>query len=238
MQRTVIVNNRAIVYVLERKAVKNINLRVRLDGSVYVSANSRVPLADIERFVCCKADFILRAQLRYRELATQGAGAVKIADGRKIKIFGEEKILSSRSGNVDAVEEIGNAIVLTLKDASDAAHSERTLTKYLHARCEQTIKALCKLVFPVFSRYGVSFPQIKFRSMRSRWGSCTPTRHKVTFNYALVSAPTECVEYVVVHEFCHFLHPDHSSAFHACLTAVMPDWKQRKKLLNATCTTF
>ena len=203
-----------------------------------MSANSRVPLADIERFVCCKADFILRAQNHYKKLATQSSYAIKIADGSSIKVFGKEKTLLVRSGNVDTVQENDDTIVLTLRDTSDKVRSERTLAKHLHARCEQTVTALCKMVFPVFSRYGVSFPQIKFRHMRSRWGSCTPTRHKVTFNYALVSAPLECVEYVVAHEFCHFLHPDHSPAFHACLTAVMPDWKQRKKLLNAACATF
>ena len=56
----------------------------------------------------------------------------------------------------------------------------------------------------------------------------------LTFNTGLVHADAECIEYVVVHEFCHFLHPDHSPAFHADMTRLMPDWKQRKKRLNET----
>jgi len=37
---------------------------------------------------------------------------------------------------------------------------------------------------------------------------------------------------VVYHEFCHFLHPDHSKKFYACLSKFVPDWKERKKRLG------
>jgi predicted metal-dependent hydrolase len=38
---------------------------------------------------------------------------------------------------------------------------------------------------------------------------------------------------VVMHEFTHFIQPDHSTAFHALMTTLMPDWKERKKRLNS-----
>ena len=52
-------------------------------------------------------------------------------------------------------------------------------------------------------------------------------------NSRLIETPVCCIEYVVMHEFCHFIHPDHSRAFHALMTGMMPDWKQRKQLLNS-----
>lgn len=45
--------------------------------------------------------------------------------------------------------------------------------------------------------------------------------------------PKEAIEYVVVHEFAHFAHPDHSRAFWALVAEIMPDYKERKKLLNS-----
>lgn len=42
----------------------------------------------------------------------------------------------------------------------------------------------------------------------------------------------EAVEYVVLHEYCHFIHPDHSKAFYSLVEKLMPDWRQRKKLLS------
>ncbi|MBO7341951.1 MAG: M48 family metallopeptidase, partial [Clostridia bacterium] len=49
----------------------------------------------------------------------------------------------------------------------------------------------------------------------------------------LIDRPLECVEYVVMHEFAHFVCPDHSAAYHALMTQLLPDWKARKQLLNS-----
>ena len=68
--------------------------------------------------------------------------------------------------------------------------------------------------------------------MISRWGSCQPKRGSLTFNIALIEAPISCIEYVVVHEFTHFLQPNHSKMFYTQLTMFMPDWMERKKLLE------
>ena len=61
-QRTVWAQDRQICYTLEEKRVKNINLRVRPDGSVYVSAPYGADRARIDAFVCSKAGLILAAQ--------------------------------------------------------------------------------------------------------------------------------------------------------------------------------
>lgn len=59
-----------------------------------------------------------------------------------------------------------------------------------------------------------------------------PTKKVVTFNTALFFVPIDCVEYVAVHEFTHFLHPNHSKKFHSAMTVFMPDWKIRKQKLQ------
>lgn len=80
---------------------------------------------------------------------------------------------------------------------------------------------------------GVRVRALRFRNTRSQWGSCQVATHTVTLAHNLAKAPRECVEYVLVHELCHLLHPDHSPAFHAEMTRFLPDWKERKALLNA-----
>ena len=54
----------------------------------------------------------------------------------------------------------------------------------------------------------------------------------VTLDERLLEALFNCIEYVVMHEFCHFVHPNHSKQFYAFLTMLMPDWKQRKETLD------
>jgi predicted metal-dependent hydrolase len=53
---------------------------------------------------------------------------------------------------------------------------------------------------------GVPVPEVKVRSMTSRWGSCKPSAKRVTFACQLMEAPLPCVEYVVWHELVHFIH--------------------------------
>ena len=106
------------------------------------------------------------------------------------------------------------------------------LDKWLMSICKDTIQSLCDAIYPKFQKYGVSYPTIRYRSMVSRWGSCQPKRGVLTFNYALVEAPISCIEYVVVHEFTHFLQPNHSKTFYQQLAMFMPDWEERKKILE------
>lgn len=83
------------------------------------------------------------------------------------------------------------------------------------------------------ARMGVQAGSIRFREMVSRWGSCQTVTGHITLNLRLGLVPPECMEYVLVHELCHLLHPDHSAAFHDEMTCLMPDWEARKKRLNA-----
>ena len=102
---------------------------------------------------------------------------------------------------------------------------------------EKEIKAviteLCENVYPYYEKRGVDFPVIKFRKMVSQWGNCRSREGILTFNTNLMYAPYECVEYVVHHEFTHFIEANHSARFYAELEKVCPQWKEwRKKLKN------
>ena len=68
--------------------------------------------------------------------------------------------------------------------------------------------------------------------MRSRWGSCIPSKKILTFNVHLMEYPMPAAEYVVAHEFTHFLQANHSARFYEELARYMPDYKQREKLLK------
>lgn len=79
---------------------------------------------------------------------------------------------------------------------------------------------------------GVSCAGTRIRDMTSRWGSCQTVTRMITLNLRLARVPLACVEYVVAHEVCHLVHPDHSAAFYGELERMMPDWRERKKELN------
>lgn len=68
--------------------------------------------------------------------------------------------------------------------------------------------------------------------MENRWGSCTP-KGKIILNTELIKAPRPCIEYVITHEMCHLLHPDHTAAFFTLLETEMPDWQALERQVGA-----
>ena len=219
---------REIEYLLERKSVKNVNLRVRPDGEVYVSANRRVSEKYIEKILMEKGDFILAALERYARLAAE----VPCVRSDVAVVFGRGCRIRVVSGARNRAELSDGELVLTM-NCDDEDVKWRLIEGLLRDACRQTVTALCHEEYPRFRELGVEFPEIKFRKMKSRWGSCQPKKGILTFNYELAAVPLECVRYVVLHELTHFLHPDHSAAFHRRLASFMPDAEARRHELEA-----
>jgi len=112
-----------------------------------------------------------------------------------------------------------------------ARRSERPLPEQDEALAHFT--AMSEQVYPAFARVlGGQRPVIKVRSMTSRWGVCVPSKRQITFALQLYNMPAAAQIYVVVHEYCHFLVPNHSPAFWAEVEKLLPDWKARRALLK------
>ena len=86
--RVVDVDGCQIIYYLEQKPVKNLNLRIRKDCSVFVSANPAVPLETIDAFVCSKASYIFDAIDRFREIAQYKPQPKQYVSGETFNVLG------------------------------------------------------------------------------------------------------------------------------------------------------
>ncbi len=107
--------------------------------------------------------------------------------------------------------------------------------------CEEALALFTELsdaVFPLFARVLDGRPPVlKVRQMKTRWGVCAPARRQITLNLRLAEKPRAAAEYVVLHEYAHFVHPNHSPAFWAVVARYMPDYKARRTLLKAPAPT-
>jgi predicted metal-dependent hydrolase len=74
----------------------------------------------------------------------------------------------------------------------------------------------------------LKYEQIKFRKMKSRWGSCSSKR-SITLNTHLLKLPLEYVDYILVHELAHIKHMNHSKEFHALVEKFIPNQKEIRK---------
>ena len=171
-----------VCYELTRKRVKNINLRIRRDGSVAVSAPRRTPFAQIDAFVAGRAAWIAEARTQVLAAEAEAARPCTVSREEALALFTE----------------------------------------------------ISEAVFPLFA--GVldgRRPVLKVRQMKTRWGVCAPAKRQITLNLRLAEKPRAAVEYVVLHEYAQFVHPNHSPAFWAVVARVLPDYKARRALLKA-----
>ncbi len=78
---------------------------------------------------------------------------------------------------------------------------------------------------------GGNYTSITIRDQKTRWGSCSG-RGTLSFNWRLILAPPEILDYVVVHELCHLTHMNHSKEFWSLVGSVIPDYEIRRKWLK------
>lgn len=77
----------------------------------------------------------------------------------------------------------------------------------------------------------VAYGRISIREQKTRWGSCS-SKGNLNFNWRLIFAPEEVLDYVVVHELAHRREMNHSKAFYAIVESVLPDYRSPRRWLR------
>lgn len=179
--RTINLNGQEINYILTRKEVKNVNLRISSEGVIKISANKSVSIAYIENFIKANTKFILK-------------NLNEIENTEKPKPFEDSKEIREKA--LELFSEIIDEL------------------------------------YPIFKEMNVQYPVVKIRTMKSKWGSCMPYKNQITLNTKLIEHDRKFVEYVILHELCHFVHPNHSKDFHELMAKLMPEDNYKKRSKN------
>lgn len=237
-KRTISADGNQILYELERKNVKNLNLHVRRDGTVYVSANRLVPVEQVDAFLESKIGFILNARKRFAEQAQYRPQPKQYVSGETFYIQGRGLRLQVVQAAKDQISSDGVHLYLQVRNPMDFEKKKRMVSRFIDQQCRQVFGEIVAEVYPIFQKYGVAMPTLRIRDMETRWGSCLAKKGIITLNKRLLEAPRYCIEYVVTHEFCHFIHPNHSKQYYAFLTMLMPDWRERKKVLDENTANY
>jgi hypothetical protein len=125
----------------------------------------------------------------------------------------------------------GGYIEIYARDKGDRQHIGELLEGWYRRHAERVLPERLTACFPPFERLGVASPPLKIRTMKTRWGSCTPAG-TILLHPGLIKVPKRCIDYVITHEMCHLVEHHHGEAFYALLARIMPDWQQRKQTLN------
>uniref|UniRef100_UPI004025852D M48 family metallopeptidase n=1 Tax=Collinsella intestinalis TaxID=147207 RepID=UPI004025852D len=199
-----------------RKRVKNLNLRVRANGTVTLSIPQHLPLARAREFLDRKGEWIAKRVRRNIERRPSPDLAGELPD--RIPLWGKlvpRDSVQANSGQAASGRDAGGQGAPGQTTIDQAALDELYRTEVL--------RALPDVVERMEARIGVHATRWSVRVMKTRWGSCTPKTGAIRINARLAAYPPECLEFVVAHELVHLLEPSHNARFHTLLDEFCPD---------------
>lgn len=222
--RKVKYKDKTITYVLTIKPVKNLNLRIR-KNSVKVSANRYVPKREIDSFVLKNAPFIISALEKFskEEKST-------FENGENIGLWGKKYKLCIIPSLKEGVE-VGEENIKIYSRLEDKEYAENIFLSFAKKEILKYALETAPKIYPLFSGY-TPYPTFKVKKLSSRWGSCSLKTKTISLNAKLIAYPIGCLQYVLVHEFAHFKHADHSKAFYATVEKIYPKWKYFSDILK------
>ncbi len=219
-----------INFTVELRNRKTTSIQVHRDRTVRVLApkftSGRVLLKQVSE----RAEWIIKKQLEFSKLPSANPGQ-GFTEGENVSYLGKLFILHFVSGK-PSVHIANDSLVITAPESYDTDQKKKLLQKWYRKQSEIIFPRRLALCMKAVQAIGIkNTPELKSRVLKRSWGSCS-AKGRINLNLELVSAPAECIDYVMLHELCHLIEQNHSPRFYKLVTRVCPDWKSRKKKLN------
>ena len=210
-------------YTLRRSPrARRVRVSVESDGAVQVTLPKRAPLRAADEAVRELAPWIER---RRRALA-RAAAEIARPEGT-VPFLGRDLRLVPQPGR-ERVHRRGDDLLVPKRDAEAAI--ERWYRRQARAEIAPRLDAAT-------ARAGTAYTGLTIRGQKTRWASCSTTGH-MSFNWRLLLAPEDVLDYVVEHEVCHLERMDHSPRFWALLESRVPDWREHARWLRRYAATL
>lgn len=227
---------------------RTLSIEVHPEPRVIVRAPSGWPPALIEARLAERHRWIGRHVERFRGLAASRPPPLAYATGDLVSYVGEPHRLEVVEAGRPTVSHGAGVLRVGLPPGAGPDRVRGALENWYRAQGRQLFGTILLERFPWFSDRGHGCPRLTLRKMRTRWGTLSspprrpvwsfagasrPGSSRMTLNMALIHAPRECGEYVVVHELCHLEHRGHGRDFYRLLDRQLPDWRERKRRLES-----
>jgi predicted metal-dependent hydrolase len=212
-----------------KKDIKNVHLSVYPPtGKVRISAPLRMDLDTIRVFAISKLGWIKQKQKKVSEQEREPPR--EYLDRESHYVWGKRYLL--KVVEQDAAPEVElkhRQMRLRVRPATGEERKQSILDEWYRAQLRKAVPYLIAKWEPLM---GIKVDRFFVQTMKTKWGSCSPSSGSIRLNTDLAKKPRECLEYIVVHEMAHLLEPTHNSRFLALMDLFIPQWRFCREALN------
>lgn len=228
MIRTVCGEGRRLEYILIRSQRRDVLLQALPEGKTRVYAPSYMHLRDVDALVRSRMEELTQMHAALEHQLAENRLRHPVKSGSRICVEGRALLLELSAGPRVELELDGEICRLLLPDPQNEEQVRAAIRQTLSRRALVRIRERLDCFAP---RIGVEFGHVTVRDQRSRWGSCS-AKGNLNFNWKLIMAPPQVLDYVVIHELCHRIEFNHSPRFWSLVERQMPEYEDWKKWLK------
>ncbi len=231
MEGKLIYRGKEIKFNLTYKKVRRIYLRIKYPDKIFITCSRRVPLNDIYSFLERKGDWILKGLERYEKMPHFEETLKNFDDGEELLLLGKMLKIQNVASQKFFIDFDDQFLYI---HRSDKRGIKKRFEEWQREFGKVVINELTKQNFKKFEKldFKICFPSVTLKSMKARWGSCNYKKGEIKINKVLMKVEKPLIDFVLCHEIAHLVYPCHDKNFYNLLTAILPDWRERKKVLN------
>lgn len=216
---------------IEYREIKRVHLKVFPDMTIRLSVPFGISNDWIANFIEKKRNWIGKCIQKFAKTTTTEKETT-IKSGVSTRILGRQLTIKVNSAKIYKIEKNDLTINIFSPNYKDNNSLMRQYNHWWQKESKQYFEIAIDKLYPIIEKHGICKPSLMVKKMKTLWGSCSRKHDKVNLNFYLYKAPPACIEYVILHELAHFLYPKHNKDFYDFITIYMPDWKERKRILD------
>lgn len=215
---------------VQKKKVKNINLKIKIDGSIYISAPLNLPDKFIEDFIISKKNWIDRNIKLIDRYNNAKKNLDTYTDNSLILYLGNLYTLKINLSSENSVNIDKNIVYINTISNDVEVIKNIIYSKLYYPTSKKIFKS--RLEYYLNLTGNGSINELRISTMKSKWGSCVPLKRKITLNVELCKKSELEIDSVIIHEIAHLVHHNHSRDFYNYIDKYFKDYKTINKKLN------
>lgn len=229
----ILIEGKSIEYEIIKSNRKTIELSINTEKKIMLKIPNRCNREDALKFLKEKESWI-KQRLEAIESHYSGRETREFTNGEKLLYIGKEYPLEVQMKNENKVAAgfDGSKFTLIMPSFLDEEKRKETSKEILLGLYRKIARNILQDRSNHYSRLvGVQVNKIFIKEQKTLWGSCS-SLNNINYNWKLVMAPLEVLDYVVIHELCHIIHRNHSQQFWSEVEKHMPTYKKSMEWLK------